>query len=139
MVNGFSLIEQTNKLCESCIIGKQHRESFPIGKSYKGRAPLEIVDSDLCGYMQTPSIGNKLYFITFIDDYSMKIWVYFLKHKSESFEVFKQFKFMVEKKSGHYIKILRIDKGGEFLSNVFLSFFKTNGIRKKRTTSYTPQ
>ena len=82
MVNGLSLIEQPNKLCEWCIIGKQHRESFPIGKSYKGRAPLEIVHSDLCGYMQTPSIGNILYFITFIDDYSMKTWVYFLKHKS---------------------------------------------------------
>jgi len=57
MVNGLSLIEQPNKLCEWCIIGKQHRESFPIGKSYRGRAPLEIVHSDLCGYMKTPSIG----------------------------------------------------------------------------------
>ena len=57
MANGLSLIEQPSKLCEWCIIGKQHRESFPIGKSYKGRAPLEIVHSDLCGYMKTPSIG----------------------------------------------------------------------------------
>ena len=112
MVNGLSLIEQPNKLCEWCIIGKQHRESFPIGKSYRGRAPLEIVHSDLCGYMQTPSIGNNLYFITFIDDYSRKTWVYFLKHKSEAFEVFKQFKVMVENKSEHYIKTLRIDRGG---------------------------
>ena len=69
----------------------------------------------------------------------LKTWVYFLKHKSEAFEVFKQFKFMVEKKSGHYIKILRIDRGREFTTNNFLSFCKTNGIKRQFTTSYTPQ
>ena len=64
---------------------------------------------------------------------------YFLKHKSEAFEVFKQFKVMVEKQSGHYIKILRTDRGREFASNNFLSFCKTNGIKRQFTTSYTPQ
>ena len=139
MVNGLSLIEQPNKLCGGCILGKQHRESYHVGKSYRARSPLEIVHSDLCGYMQTPSIGNSLYFITFIDDYYRKTWVYFLKQKLEAFEVFKQFKVMVEKKSGHYIKILRIDRGEEFASNDFLSFCKTNGIKRQFTTSYTPQ
>ena len=45
---------------------------------------------------------------------------------------------MVEKQSGHYIKILRTDRGGEFVSNDFLSFCKTNGIKRKLTTRYTP-
>ena len=46
---------------------------------------------------------------------------------------------MVEKQSGHYIKILRTDRGREFASNNFLIFYKTNGIKGKFTTSYTPQ
>ena len=46
---------------------------------------------------------------------------------------------MVEKQSGHYIEILRRDIGGEFMSNDFLIFFKTNEIKRKLTTSYTPQ
>ena len=46
---------------------------------------------------------------------------------------------MVEKKSGHYIKIIRTYRGGEFVSNDFLSFWKTNGIKTKFTTSYKPQ
>ena len=46
---------------------------------------------------------------------------------------------MVEKQSGHYIKTLRTDRGREFASNDFLSFCKTNGIKKQFTTSYTPQ
>ena len=46
---------------------------------------------------------------------------------------------MVEKQSGGYIKILRTDRWGEFASNDFLIFCKINGIKKKFTTSYTPQ
>ena len=53
--------------------------------------------------------------------------------------MFKQFKVMVEKQSGHYIKILRKNRGREFASNDFLSFCKTNGMKKQFTTSYTPQ
>ena len=43
----------------------------------------------LCGPMQTPSIGNYLYFVTFIDDYSKHAWVYPLKAKSKAFFFFK--------------------------------------------------
>lgn len=32
MVNGFPLIEESDSLCEGCILGKQHRETFPAGK-----------------------------------------------------------------------------------------------------------
>ena len=46
---------------------------------------------------------------------------------------------MVEKQSGHYIKILRTDRGGEFASNDFLSFWKINGIKRQFTANYTPQ
>jgi hypothetical protein len=41
--------------CESCVLGKQHRKRFPKEKSYRAWAPLEIVHTDLCGPMQTPS------------------------------------------------------------------------------------
>jgi hypothetical protein len=53
--------------------------------------------------MQTPSISGRLYFLTFIDDFSRKVWVYFLKYKSDVFVVFKEFKEKVEKESGYYI------------------------------------
>ena len=53
MVNGLPLIKQQKKLCEGCIHGKQHKESFHVGKSYRTRAPLEIVHSDLSGYADT--------------------------------------------------------------------------------------
>ena len=50
--------------------------------------------------MQTPSLNGSVYFMTFIDDFSRKTWLYLLKQKSEAFEVFKRFKSMVENESG---------------------------------------
>jgi transposase InsO family protein len=139
MVYGLPPIEPLKTTCESCILAKQHRKTFPVGESYREKHPLEIVHSDLCGPMQTPSISGRLYFLTFIDDFSRKVWVYFLKYKSDVFVVFKEFKAKVEKESGYYIKTLRTDHGGEYISNDFHTFCKENGIRKQFTARYTPQ
>jgi len=56
-----------------------------------------MVQSDLCGPMQTMSIGGIFYFLRFIDDFSGKIWIYFLRYKSETFAKFKEFKVEAEK------------------------------------------
>ena len=36
------------------------------------------------------------YCVTFIDDYSRKNWIYFLKAKSKVFEKFQEFKTLIE-------------------------------------------
>jgi hypothetical protein len=113
MVKGFPLIEKPERICEGCIFDKQHRESFLVGKSYREKAPLEIVHSNICGPMQTTSIGGSTCFLTLIDGFSRKTWIYFLKHKSDAMGCFEQFKSVVEKQSGYYIKCLRTDRGGE--------------------------
>ena len=112
MVHGFPSIEPLKKTCESCILAKQHREKFSVGKCYREKHPLEIVHSNLCGPMQTPSLSRKNYFLTFIDDFSKKVWFYFLKCKSDVFSIFKEFKAKIEKESGYSIKTLRTDQGG---------------------------
>ena len=73
----------------------------------------------ICGPMQEPSLGGSIYFLTFIDDFSRKTWVYFLKYKFETFSKFKKFKGFVENQSGLSFKILRLDRGGEYMSNEF--------------------
>ena len=79
MVKGLLSIEQPAGSCESCILGKHHREKFIYGVSNKAKEPLEMVHTDLCGLMQTPSLTGNVYFISFIDDCSRNIWVYLLK------------------------------------------------------------
>jgi hypothetical protein len=67
--------------------------------------PLEIVHSDVCGPMRTTSLGGARYFVTYIDDFSKKVWVYLLKSKGECLEKFKEFKALVETQSDHKIKL----------------------------------
>ena len=110
-----------------------------VRKSYGARTPLEIVRSNIFGPMQTPSIGGCNYFLTYIDFFTRKTWVYFLKHKSDPFKCFQQFKALMENQSGYNIKILRMDIGGEYVLNDFLIFFKIHGIHKQFTTWYRCQ
>ena len=86
-----------------------------------------------------PSLGGTRYFLTLIDDYSRKLWIYFLKNKSETFLKFKEWKILVETQVGKKWKKLRTDNGLEFLSNDFNSFYQKEGIVTYRTVIYTPQ
>lgn len=139
MVTGLPQITPPSQVCEDCIIGKQQRDHFPRGKAWRAQQPLELVHSDICGPISPTSNGNKRYFISFIDDYSRKTWVYFLQTKSEAFTAFKNFKALIENEAGKAIKVLRTDRGGEFNSQEFSNFCETNGIRRQLTAAYTPQ
>ena len=69
-------------ICERYILGKKKRVSFlRIGKTSKARK-LELVHTDLWRPSLVASFGGSMYYITFIDDSSRKVWVYFLKNKS---------------------------------------------------------
>ncbi|KAK4269964.1 hypothetical protein QN277_023055 [Acacia crassicarpa] len=122
MVKGLPSISQPDQLCEGCLLGKQCRKSFPKEASSRTNKPLELIHTDVCGPLKPSSLGKNNYFLLFIDDFSRKTWVYFLKQKSEVFEVFKKFKASVEKESGCKIKAMRSDRGGEFTSKEFLEF-----------------
>eukprot|EP01018_Ginkgo_biloba_P033834 Gb_09514 [translate_table: standard] len=138
MVAGLPFIQGGKEICEGRIYGKQHRDSF-LASKFKAREPLELVHTDLCGTMRTLSMGKARYFMTFIDDYTKKIWVYFLKEKSEAFMKFFEFRAMEERQSGYKLRVLRSDNAGEYISNEFKDFCKKVGIQKQYTTPYMPQ
>lgn len=89
--------------------------------------------------MSRESIGGARYFITFVDDYSRKMFVYFLKHKSEAPEVFTKFKALVENETGCKIKILRTDNGREYVNRKFKQILNDSGIKHQTTVPYNPQ
>jgi transposase InsO family protein len=80
-----------------------------------------------------------LCYVIFIDDYSRKCWIYFLKAKSDTFDKFKEYKAFIEKKTRKHIRILRTDNGGEFESLQFEHFRKSAGIKRQLTVPYNPQ
>jgi hypothetical protein len=112
MVNGLPYLEVDGELCEGCILGKQHRENFS-NRAWKDIKQLALVHLDLCDPMETLAFGKARYFLTFIDDYSRKTWVYFLQEKSKAFAHFVELKEMIEKQSSLKILTLRSDNGGE--------------------------
>lgn len=67
------------------------------------------------------------------------MWVYIIKAKSQACSVFKKFKNMVENSSGHKVRTLRTNRGGEFLSVEFISLYEEWEIEMHLTTPYTLQ
>ena len=65
-----------------------------------------------------------MYYVSFIDDFPRKTWIYFLRKKSKVFDRFKEFKALVENQIEKQIKALRTDNGGEFCRNEFEEFCK---------------
>ena len=100
MVDDMPEIHVSDQTCDSCELGKQHRQPFPQNISKRATHKLELVHSDICGPMSTTSLSNNLYFILFIDDFSRMTWVYFLKTKSQALSMFNNFKKMVETQCG---------------------------------------
>jgi hypothetical protein len=125
-------------VCNGCVQGKNIKNPFPK-RDNKEEGVLELIHSDVCGPMPSSSISAYVYYVSFIDDYSHKTWVYFLKSKDEVFSKFKEFKALIENLSERKIKILRSDNGGEYTSKEFVSFCKDVGIKRELTTPYNPQ
>ena len=124
--------------CEPCLMGKMIKTPFS-GMMERATDLLEIIHTDVCGPMSVSTRGGYRYFLTFTDDLSRYGYIYLMKHKSETFEKFKEFQNEVENHRNRKIKFLRSDRGGEYLSYDFLTHLKASGIVSQLTPPGTPQ
>ena len=124
--------------CAHCLAGKQHRVAFQRSSPPTRRKNiLDLVHTDVCS-MSERSIGGALYFVTFIDDHSRKVWLHLLKSKDQVLDAFKEFHALVERETGRKIKCVRSDNGGEY-KGPFEEYCKKYGIRLEKTPPKTPQ
>jgi len=123
--------------CEHCVTSKQHRLMFGRSTS-RSKHILELIHSDVWESLEM-SLGGAKYLVSFIDDYSRRLWVYPIKKKSDVFAIFKEFKAKLELESGKNIKCLRTDNGEEYIDGDFLTFCKQAGIQRHFTVAHTPQ
>ncbi|GKV29673.1 hypothetical protein SLEP1_g59547 [Rubroshorea leprosula] len=87
--------------------------------SERGMMELSTIDyihSDLWGPLPVASKGGAVYMLTFINDYSRKVWIYTLKSKSDVYLTFKQWKTLIKKQNGKQIKRLKTDNGLKYYS-----------------------
>lgn len=139
MVVGLPSLVQPKEACTGCLMAKQTRTVFPSQSKYVSKKALELIHGDICGPISPPTPSGKRYFLLLVDDFSRKMWVYFLSTKDEAFEYFKKFKALVENGSEKMIKALRTDRGGEFCSYQFTSYCENAGILRHYTAPYSPQ
>ena len=125
-------------MCQSCILGKQKNVSFLKTDRTPKAEKLELVHTDLWGPSLVASFGGSRYYITFIEE-SRKVWICFLKNKSDVFETFKKWKAMVEIEISLKVKCLRSDNGGEYIDGGFSEYCAAQGIRMEKTIPGTPQ
>ena len=116
--------------------GNHTRGPFPssVTKTYD---VLHLIHSDLSSMLPVTSLGGCYYYMMFIDEFSHKTWIYFLKNKDEAFKWFCTFKAVVENQSGKKIKNFRTKNGTEYELNEFNEFFREADIKRETTTVYT--
>ena len=110
-------------VCKGCARGKNTKKTFPSSESNprlatsptkdvchkkdysliyllrsfdSQRYSLEIIHSDVCDPMSSNSLSGYAYYVSFIDDFSRKTWIYFMKNKDEVFSKFKEFKALIK-------------------------------------------
>lgn len=123
-------------LCSACELGKNHKLPFPDSHTVDS-TPLQLIFSDVWGPAHNVSNNGFRYYVSFVDAFSRYTWIFFLKHKSEVFQIFQQFKTNVELQCNHKIKALQTDWGGEYRSLVH--FFKKFGIDHRVSCLHTSQ
>nr|CAD1834390.1 unnamed protein product [Ananas comosus var. bracteatus] len=139
MLKGLPQLEiRGDTICAGCQFGKAHQLPYTESK-YRAKVPLELVHSDVFGPVKQSSISGMRYMVTFIVDFSRYVWVYFIKEKSEVLQKFKEFKEKVESQTGHKIRCLRMDNGGEYTSTEFSAYLQECKIKRQLTCPRTPQ
>lgn len=139
MAIGMPRIDHPNQLHKGYLVAKQTRLPFPTQANFRADKPLQLVHADLYGPITPVTLGGNKYFLLLVDDLSRWMWVYMIKEKSDALSTFNKYRALVEKASGHNIKILRTDCGGEFLSRNFTDLREDKGIEWHLTAPYTLQ
>jgi hypothetical protein len=111
------------------MMGKEHKAKIPKESSTRSTRKNELIHFDLCGPFLKASFGGSKYIVIFIYDFNRKSWTFFLKAKNNTFEKFKILKSMIEN-GKNKIRVLIIDRNGEFLSKEFNSYCEHSGIRR---------
>lgn len=107
------------KPCDICLKSKMTQNPFPKSNAERTKHILEIVHTDICVSMRTPTLRESRYFITFVDDKSRYCKIKFLKHKREAFKAFKKFKTYAEILTGMKMMAIQSNNRKEYCNNQF--------------------
>nr|GFA85293.1 hypothetical protein [Tanacetum cinerariifolium] len=129
----------TDHLCSSCELGKAKRKSFHTKLTPSSKRRLQLLHMDLCGPMRVASINEKRYVLVIVIDYSRYTWTHFLRFKDETPEVLIDFLRLVQRGLQAQVRVVRTDKGMEFLNQTLRAYFAAEGILHQTFVARTPE
>jgi len=134
-VEGMKITDKSFTACSTCDKGKmcQFRNRDP---DERATCPLELVHSDLAGPIHPVSHNGSKYVMSFVDDFSGIIFLYFLKNKSDSVDA--AAKFLADIAPFGSVKCIRSDQGTEYTSHAFQKLMIENKIRHDFSAPHSP-
>ena len=77
--------------------------------------------------------------MTLIDDATRYTHIYFLKKESEAVKYLKEFCELAFNPTGKYPRVIRSDRGGEYVNKEWTDYCSSEGIEHQLTPAYSPQ
>jgi transposase InsO family protein len=139
MVRGMPVIKHPEQVCDTCVTTNQRQHPFPQQAQYRTQKQLELIHDDLCGPVTPATPGGRRYFLLLIDDVSRYMWAVLLPSKDATADAIKKVQDEVEKESGHKLRVLRTDNGGEFTVAEFAAYCANEGIKRHFSAPHSPQ
>nr|GFC62314.1 retrovirus-related Pol polyprotein from transposon TNT 1-94 [Tanacetum cinerariifolium] len=81
----------------------------------------------------------KRYVLVIVDDYSRYTWTHFLRSKYETPEVLFDFLRLIQRGLQAQVRVVRTDKGTEFLNQTLHAYFAAEGIQHQTSVARTPE
>ncbi|KAK1615908.1 hypothetical protein QYE76_021425 [Lolium multiflorum] len=128
-----------DRVCRACVEGKIHDSPHPRKNIISSKRILELLHVDLFGPVSHASLGAKKHCLVIVDDYSRYTWVYFLKRKDETQQIFIDFATKVQRQHNLLIMAIRSDNGSELKNYTLIDFLSYEEIRHQYSAAYTPQ
>lgn len=148
-LKGINRLSGKPEFCEPCVMGKMKKLPFLKRDRQQARHCFQLVHTDVIGPITPASPEGYRYAITFTDDYSCHPWTFYIRKKGEAQQTYNQFKSDVRayfkeevsefKLTENFVKFLRSDGGGEYMSGSFQEQLRREGTFHETTTADTPE
>ena len=142
LISGIKLDPDSREApCDACLFARATRKPVPKARiGPRAQQFGEEVHTDVWGPCSVASKRGCKYFITFTDDATRYTVTYLLPTKADALDAYRRFEaWALAQQHCQAIKVLRSDRGGEYLSDAFDKHLAAAGTARRLTVHDTPQ
>lgn len=132
-----ALVLPNERPCEPCVMGKSHRHPMPTATG-RPEGPSDTVVIDTSGKLP-PGINGEIYAHLMLHIDSGYTLLAFATGKADIPTVVQEQLQEVERQTGRLVKIIRSDRGGEYVNYTLKDWLLATGIRHEMTLPYVPE